>query len=389
MGLILKLNRRLSVNWMLICLTALSLTACQEQHGAQQFTPPDVTVQLVEARTIPIEWEFVGQTESSRLVEIRTRIEGFLEKRLYEEGALVHKGQVLFQLDERPLLAALQGAKGTLAQQEAKQGNAKRNEARLQNLISQKAVSQKDVDDAVSLLAETNAAVLTARANVTTAELNLSYAAIKSPLTGLSGQAKKAEGSFVTPGQDGLLTTVVQTDPMWVKFNASETQLLKVNDALSKKQLLMPENNDFVVELLLADGSSYSVPGKMNFAERQFSSQTGAASYRATFPNADGLLSPGQFVRVKLKGAISPNAILVPQRAVMQGQQGKYLYVVNAENKAELRPVEVGDWYGNDWIIEHGLNSGEKVIVDGTSRVAPGMPITPQPLANNTPGANL
>lgn len=370
-----------------LCLLTLVLAACQEQHAAPQFPPPEVTVQRVEARTIPIEWDFVGQTQSSRLVEIRTRVEGVLEKRLYEEGTLVQKGQVLFQLDDRPFAAALQGQKGTLAQQEARQQNAKRNVARLKNLISQNAVSQKDVDDAVSELAEADATVLTARANVTSAELNLSYATIKSPLTGLSGQSTKADGSFISPGQDGLLTTVTQTDPIWVKFSTSETRLLKVGEAMMKKQLIMPENGNFVVELYMADGSIYPVSGKMNFSEKQFSTETGTREFRATFANPEMRLIPGQFVRVKLKGAIQPNAILVPQRAVLQGQQGKYLYVVGPDNKAEIRPVEMGEWYGDDWIIERGLKSGELVIVDGMSHVIPNMPVKPQQPAGNADGS--
>lgn len=382
----MKQNLRLAILWTLPCLLTLTLTACQEQHAAPQFAPPEVIIQRIDARTIPIEWEFVGQTESSRLVEIRTRVEGVLDKRLYEEGTLVQKGQVLFQMDDRPFVAALQGEKGTLAQQEARQQNAQRNVARLKNLISQKAVSQKDVDDAVSELAEADAAVLTARAGVTSAELNLSYATIKSPLTGLSGQAKKADGSFISPGQDGLLTTVTQTDPMWVKFSSSETRLLKVNEAIMKKQLVMPDNNNFEVNLYLSDGSAYPVSGKMNFSEKQFSTETGTRGFRAAFANPDIMLVPGQFVRVKLKGAIRPNAILVPQRAVLQGQQGKYLYVVGPDNKAEIRPVEMGDWYGDDWIIESGLNSGEQVIVDGMSHVIPNMPVKPQQPASKASG---
>ena len=371
----MKSNLRLPV-WILPCL--LVLASCQEQHAARTFSPPEVTTQRIEARTIPIEWEFVGQTQSSRLVEIRTRVEGVLDKHLYEEGTLVQKGQVLFQMDDRPFVAALQGQKGTLAQQEARQQNAQRNVARLKNLISQKAVSQKDVDDAVSELAEASAAVLTARAGVTSAELNLSYATIKSPLTGLSGQAKKADGSFISPGSDGLLTTVTQTDPIWVKFSTSETRLLKVNEAIVKKQLVMPKNNNFVVNLYLSDGFAYPFSGKMNFSEKQFSTETGTRGFRAAFANPDIALVPGQFVRVKLNGAIQPNAILVPQRAVLQGQQGKYLYVVGADNKAEIRPVEMGDWYGDDWIVESGLNSGEQIIVDGMGHVVPNMPVNPQ-----------
>jgi len=371
---------------MFVCPLALLFTACRQQDATPEFSPPEVTVQRIEERTIPIELEFVGQTESSRLVEIRTRVEGVLEKRLYEEGTLVQKGQVLFKLDDRPFVAALDGTKGTLALQEARQQNAKRNETRLKNLISQNAVSQKDVDDAVSELAEADAMLLTARANVTSAELNLSYTTIKSPLTGLSGQARKADGSFISPGQEGLLTTVTQTDPIWVKFSVSETRLLKANEAVAKKQLLMPKNGEFVVELQMSNGSTYPLTGKMNFSDKQISTETGTSAFRASFANPDMKLVPGQFVRVKLNGVTRPNAILVPQRAVLQGQQGKYLYVVGTDNKAEIRPVEMDDWYGDDWIIESGLKNGEQVIVDGMSHVVPNMPVKPQQPAGAASG---
>ncbi len=373
----MKPNTRQPILRMFLCLLAPVLASCQEQQATPKFSPPEATIQRIEEHTIPIEWEFVGQTESSRLVEIRTRVEGVLEKRLYEEGSLVQKGQVLFQLDDRPFAAALQGTKGALAVQEARQQNAKRNVERLKNLISQNAVSQKDLDDAISDLAEADATVLTARANVTAAELNLSYTSIKSPLTGLSGQTNKADGSFISPGQEGLLTTVTQTDPMWVKFSASESRILKVDEAVVKNRLLMPEHGNFVVELQISDGSVYPLSGKMNFADKQISTETGTSGFRATFANPGMKLIPGQFVRVKLKGAIRPNAILVPQRAVLQGQQGKYLYVVGTDNKAEIRPVEMGDWYGDDWIIESGLKNGELVIVDGMSHVIPNMPVKP------------
>jgi len=381
-----KPNSCLSIFWMFVCPLALLFTACRQQDATPEFSPPEVTVQRIEERTIPIELEFVGQTESSRLVEIRTRVEGVLEKRLYEEGTLVQKGQVLFKLDDRPFVAALDGTKGTLALQEARQQNAKRNETRLKNLISQNAVSQKDVDDAVSELAEADAMLLTARANVTSAELNLSYTTIKSPLTGLSGQARKADGSFISPGQEGLLTTVTQTDPIWVKFSVSETRLLKANEAVAKKQLLMPKNGEFVVELQMSNGSTYPLTGKMNFSDKQISTETGTSAFRASFANPDMKLVPGQFVRVKLNGVTRPNAILVPQRAVLQGQQGKYLYVVGTDNKAEIRPVEMDDWYGDDWIIESGLKNGEQVIVDGMSHVVPNMPVKPQQPAGAASG---
>jgi membrane fusion protein (multidrug efflux system) len=359
----------------LASLAPLVLAACGQQAAPPAFTPPEAVVQRIEARTIPVDWEFLGQTESSHQVEIRTRVQGFLDRRLYDEGSLVRKNQVLFQLDDRPFAAALQRQKGTLAQAEVRRDNARRNLERLKNLVAEKAVSQKDVDDATFSLKDAEAAVQAAKAAVTTEELNLSYATIRSPLTGLAGRAKKDEGSLVSPGADDLLTTVVQTDPMRVNFSVSDTRLLKVREAMAKKQLVAPAHNNYVVELRLADGSAYPSPGKVNFSDTLIAAETGTVGIRAVFPNPDFLLRPGQFVRVRLKGITRPDALLVPQRAVQQGQQGKYLYVVDADGKAEMRPVEVGDWYGDDWLIESGLKSGEQVVVDGVGRVIPGMPV--------------
>lgn len=367
----------LSASRLLPGLLALSLTACEQHNAPPGFTPAEATVQRIEPQTLPQTWDFIGQTQSSRLVEIRTRVEGFLERRVYQEGSLVQAGQTLYLLDAKPFTAALQAQKGQLAQQQAIQANAKRNLARLKNLVEQKAVSQKDVDDAMSALAEADAAVLSARAQVTTAELNLSYATIQSPLTGLSSRSRKDEGSLLTPGSEGLLTTVAQMDPMWVNFNVSENQLLRIRRAVQKGELQTPGKAGYVVELTLGDGSAYPKTGRINFTDTLLASQTGTADIRAEFPNPDFLLSPGQFVRVKLTGAVRPNAISLPQRAVQQGQQGKYVYVVGKDNKAALREVQVGDWYGEDWLIESGLQAGELVVVDGMSHVVPGMPVNP------------
>lgn len=351
------------------------LVACRQQSEPPSPPKAEVTVQRLQPETLPQEWSFIGQTESSRLVEIRTRVEGFLDRRMYEEGSKVHAGQILFQLDARPFEAALQNEKGALAQQQARRANAQRNVERLKNLVVQKAVSQKDVDDAESALAEADAALLSAKAQVTAAQLNLDYTTIKSPLTGLSSRARKADGSLVSPGADGLLTTVAQVDPMWVNFNVSEIQLLNIRTAMQKGELQGPGEQGYVVELFLADGSRYGKTGKINFTDTLLATQTGTAGIRAEFPNSDSQLGVGQFVRVKLTGATRPNALRVPQRAVQQGAQGKFVYVVGTDGKAAVRPVQVEDWYGQDWLIQEGLQAGERVVVDGMLHVAPGMPV--------------
>jgi membrane fusion protein (multidrug efflux system) len=362
------------------CRTVLWLTAAVLVAGCSKEAPlprpqaVDVTAMTIEPRDAPVVYEFVGQTQSSREVEIRARVDGFLEKRVYTEGALVKAGQTLFVMDRRPFEAALQQARGELAQQEARLEVAVANLARVKPLAEQNAVSKRDLDDAVGNERTARAAVLTAQGSVRQAELNLSYATISTPLTGLSSFAKIQEGAYIN-AQNNLLTYVAQLDPMWVNFSVSENQHLRLSEAVTKGQLRVPANREFDVELVLADGSVFSSRGRISFADPSFSKETGTFLVRATFSNPDGVLKPGQFVRVHLLGATRPNAVLVPQRAVQQGAKSHFVWVVGKDGKAEQRAVATGPWIGDDWIIEAGLNAGEQVVVDGGIRVAPGAPL--------------
>jgi membrane fusion protein (multidrug efflux system) len=330
-----------------------------------------VTAVTIEPRDAPVIYDFVGQTQSSREVEIRARVDGFLEKRVYTEGALVREGQTLFLMDRKPFEAALQQARGELAQQQARLEVAAANLARVKPLAEQNAVSRKDLDDAVGNERTTRAAVLTAQGSERQAELNLSYATITTPLTGLSSFAKTQEGAFIN-ASNNLLTTVAQLDPMWVNFSVSENQHLRLREAVSKGQIKVPPNGQFDVELVLADGSVFQNRGKISFADPSFSKETGTFLVRATFANAKGTLKPGQFVRVHVRGATRPNAILVPQRAVQQGAKSHFVWVVGKDGKAEQRAIGTGQWSGDDWVIEQGLTAGEQVVVDGAIRVGPG-----------------
>ena len=316
---------------------------------AQQTAPPvDVTVVSVAPQTTPATYEFTGKTESSRAVEIRARVEGYLDKIAYTEGDFVRAGQLMFQLDPKPFQAALDSAKGDLARAEAQLANASATLARVKPLARQNALSQKDLDDAVANERSAQAQVQSAKAQARTAELNLGYATIKSPFNGLADKSQFREGSLVTPGSNSLLTTVVQLDPAWVNFGAGENDVLKFRRQKASGQLKATENPD--VELVLADGSVYPNKGRIDYVAPTIDAQTGTLAIRAEIPNPDRVLSPGQFVRVRLQGIERANVLLVPQRAVMQGPQGKFVYVVSPENKAEVKPVQVGDFYGDQWI---------------------------------------
>src|SRR5215471_2213853 len=301
----------------LISLLAGALLAA----GCSKAPPPappkvaDVTVMTVQPRDTPANYEFVGQTQSSREVEIRARVDGFLEKRVYTEGNLVTAGETLFIMDQKPFQASLQQAKGELAQQQARLQVAEANLARVKPLAEQNAVSKKDLDDAVGNEKSARAAVLTAEGSVRQAELNLSYTTIASPLTGLSSFAKLQDGAYVNAANN-LLTTVSQLNPMWVNFSISENEQLRFREQVAKGELKTPADQHFAVEVVLGDGSVFPNRGRISFADPSYSKDTGTFLVRATFANHAGILRPGQFGRVHVLGITRPNSIPVIHRAL-------------------------------------------------------------------------
>ncbi|MEM5342846.1 efflux RND transporter periplasmic adaptor subunit [Paraburkholderia azotifigens] len=371
------------------CLLALAaLTACKKAPTEPPRPTVEVTVVTVEQKETPVDFEFTAQTQSSREVEIRARVDGFLERRLYDEGSLVKEGQVLFVMDRKPFEAALQSAKGALAQQQARLLVTKQNLARVIPLAAQNALSKKDLDDATGNEKQAEAAVIAAQGEVRTAELNLSYCTIRSPLKGLSSFARVQDGSYVTPTQSGLLTYVYQLDPMWVNFSISENELLRYREQIAKGLLRFPADNQFDVTVIQADGSIYPQKGRIDFTNPAFSQQTGTFLVRATFANPQGTLRPGQFVRAKVTGAVRPNAILVPQRAVLQGAKSHFVWVLDQDSKPHQRVVDVGDWHGDDWFVNEGLKTGERVVVDGAIRVSSDaqIKVVSAPPGSGTPG---
>ena len=363
----------------LLIILATGLSGCgKKKDRAQAKGPIPVTVMTVKAKDVPIDIEFVGTTESSHQVEIRARVEGFLEKISYEEGGRVRAGQTMFQIDRRPLEASLQQAKGALAQQEAKLSNAEATLKRVRPLAEKNAASQKDLDDAISQEKTARAAVFSSQGSVQDEELKLSYTTIKSPFDGVAGRAKKQEGSFISTGQDSLLTYVARIDPIWVNFSISENENLKLNNQIAKGLFTMPKGHSFEVEVDMADGSVFPHKGKLNFADPSFSSETGTYQVRAEIPNpihSPKVIRPGQFVRVHLKGGIRPNGILIPRTAVSQGAQGFFVWIAGKDGKAEFRAVGVGDWHGNDVFIDSGLTAGERIILDNLLKMSPGAPV--------------
>ncbi len=354
-----------------IASAAFLLPGCKAEKGAPASTPNVVTVMEVVPKDTPVISEYVAQAQSSHLVNVQARVSGFLDKRVYTEGALVKEGQVLFQMDPKPFQAQLDQAKAALLIQEAAFETARLNLARTRPLTEQNALSQKDLDDATGQYQSSAAAVEQAKAQVETAKLNLSYTTITSPVTGISSSARQTEGTYIST-QNSLLTTVAVLDPIWVNFSLSENDIVKYRDHVARGLLRPPKSEDYEVEIVLVDGSVYPHRGKLTFAEPSFNPQTGTFLIRASVKNPEGTIRPNQYVRARLIGAIRPKSILVPQRAVQQGSKGQFVWVVDKGNKVEQRPVTVGEWHGNDWFIFEGLNGGEQVVVDGGLMLRPG-----------------
>jgi membrane fusion protein (multidrug efflux system) len=360
---------------------ALPVAACSPSNGSEKgahgggpggMPPSEVTVTTAKSESLPVAWEYVGQTAGSREVEVRARVTGILLSRNFTEGSRVKKGQSLFTIDPAPFRAAAARAEADVAAAQARLEQAKRNAARLKPLYAEKAVSQKEHDDAVSAEAISAADLKAAQARLTEARLNLEYTRVEAPVSGITTRALPSEGTLVS-GPSVLLTSVVQVDPMWVNFGIPDNEQARIQKQAAEGSLTLPKN--FEVELRLPDGSVYRHRGKLDFADVRVSTATGTREARAALPNPDGVLRPGQFVRVVLKGATIPNAVTVPQRSVMEGPQGKFVYVVDEKSTAQARPVEAGPWAGDRWIITSGLQGGERIIVDGVMKIGPGAPV--------------
>jgi len=340
----------------------------------------EVTAVTVTARDVPVSFEYVAQTQSSRQVNIQARVSGFLEKRVYTEGSLVKEGQVLFLMDAKPFQVQVDAQAAALARHEATLEVARADLERTKPLTEQNALSQKDLDDANGQFLSASASVEEAKARLETARLNLSYCTIVSPVTGITGAAVQQDGTYISP-QNSLLTTVAVLSPIWVNFSVSQNEIQSYRDQIASGRLRNPEDGSFLVEVFLDDGSLFPHTGRITFAAPSLSAQTGTFLVRASVDNPDGTLRPNAYVRVRLSGAVRPDAILVPQRAVQQGSEGHFVWVVDDEAKARPRPVQVGPWHGNDWFVSEGLHAGDRVIVDGIQLLRAGSPVVAKPAA--------
>jgi len=362
----------------------IALAGCAKEAPQAQRPPPQVGVLTIAPQTIPFSPTFVAQTESSRQVNIVARVSGFLDRISYEEGELVKQGHVMFRLDPKPLQAQLNAAKGELESQQARLSTAQATYGRVKPLAEQDALPQSDLDRAKGELDAATAAVFSARAKVEEAQLNLGYTTIASPLTGVAGHALQRQGAFVNSSAESAnLTYVAAVDPIWVNFSISQNQMARWGQERDKGRIVTPKDDNYDVEVVLPGGAKYPHQGKISFAEPTYSQDTGSFLVRAVLPNPKLDLRPGMFLTAIVKGAQRPDAIVVPQLAVQQGSNGHLVYVINANNLAEIRPVIVGDYYGDtNIVILGGLLGGDRVVVDGVQKVVPGQPVTIVPPAS-------
>lgn len=372
---------------LILSLTVAALAACGQSQGAPGGAPPPAQVEVVtvQPQTLPVVFEYTGQTQGSREVEVRARVTGILLKRNFNEGSPVREGQSLFTIDPVPFQTALARAEADEAAAKARLVQAERNISRMRPLADSGVVSKRDFDDAVAAEQVAAADVKAAAARVTEARLNLGYTRVLAPVSGLAASAPKSEGSLVS-GPDVLLTTIVQVHPIRAVFGVPDAEHARIQADIKSRKLLLP-GGGFQVEVLSADGTPLARGGRVQFSEPLVNAATGTVRSQAELPNADNSLKPGQFVRVRLAGASRPDVVHVPQRAVMEGPQGKFVYVVAPSDKPEMkgaevatpRPVQAGEWVdlpgGKSWVIREGLKGGERVITDGLMRIGPGAPV--------------
>lgn len=362
---------------------AAALGACSKNAGPPAPAPVEVKAVTLQPQTAVTTVEYVAQTEAHNSAEIRPRVGGLLDKQAAVEGSMVKKGQLLFQIDPQPYIAAVAQAKAALAQAQAGVEQSKRDLARVQPLSEVNAVSQQELDAVVARNDANRASVEAAQAALKTAQLNLDYTAVTAPFDGILGRAQLRVGGLVT-AYSTLLTMVYATDPMYVNFSISETRMLELQKRFGNQIDGHYVDND-TFKILLADGSTYPLPGTLNFIDAAVDQTTGTLPVRLEVPNPDHALRTGQFARVIVVVDKIPDALLLPQRAVVELQGKTSVWVIDAEGKAQPRDVAMGARIGTDWLVLSGLKAGESVVIDGVQKLKPGTPVTTQTAAAAAP----
>ena len=367
-------SRRLFTLPLIAPVIALMVAGCSAGE-TQTPPPPEVEVETVRAGAIDNVIEVPGRVQAVRTAEVRARVTGIVSRRLYEEGSDVRAGQPLFAIDPRELQASLSASLAQAQRAEATARNARQDVDRYRPLLTDQAISKQEYDAAVARLGQAEADVLQAKAQVETARLNLGYATVTAPISGRAGRAQVTEGALVSAGEGTLLTVIEQVNPVFVNFSQSSSEFLAIRRDMAAGKVTTPELGATRVELQLEDGTTFAQTGRLDFLDLAFDESTGAAALRAEFPNPGAMLLPGQFVRARVFAGRRNGAILVPQRAVQLSARGGGVMVVTADNKAEARPVKLGDLRGSEWVVLDGLKPGDRVIVNGLQKVQPGQPV--------------
>ena len=345
--------------------------------------PLPVTIQTLEERTVPLAPRFLGQTEASQIVELRSRISGFLLERTFDEGLPVTAGQTLFLIDRDPCEIELQSAKAALSSATARLEQARQQLGRYEELFERGSIAPNELEEWVTTERVASAQVAQETARIAKAELELGYTTITAPIDGLIGRTLKDAGTYVDDMTDPLLAILQQVDPIYVRYAVSEQELLRWERLAREGKIQSPPSEDLRLTVTLADGSEYPHEGRIKFIDVAVDPSTGTTLVRGTVPNPDRALRPGQYVHVTVHGISRLDVLVVPQAAVLQSASGPIVYVVGADHIAQQRPVELGDWLGDDWIVEGGLAAGDRIVVDRLMHIRPGMEVS---AADSAPG---
>lgn len=364
---------------LIVCLS-IYLFACSEKQATQAPPPPPPEVSVVEtqAQDVPLFLEFVGQTAGLKDIAIRARVEGFLEGLHFQEGGEVKKGDLLYTLESQPFEEKVAARMSAVAEVKTMLAKAKGDLDRIKPLAEINAVSKSDLDEAMAAYEATQSSLEAAKATLRATKIELSYTKINSPIDGIIGKSQAKVGDFVGREPNPvILTTVSQVDTILVTFFITETQYLELARNLAGADPDKMDDQKASLELILIDGSVYTHKGRPDFVDREVDTTTGAMLVQASFPNPEKLLRPGQFVRVRIRGQVVKDGILIPQRCVMELQGLHNVYVVDAGNKAEIREITVGPKVGSNWLITKGLKPGEKVVYEGLQKVKDGIDVKP------------
>ncbi|WP_369981244.1 efflux RND transporter periplasmic adaptor subunit [Xanthomonas bundabergensis] len=367
----------------LACAVVVVLASCKKQEQ-QAMPPPDVGVLEAKPQTLPLQRDMVGRLSAYRSADVRARVAGVLEKRLYTEGTDVKEGQPLFQIDPAPLRASLASAQGQLASAEATYANAKVAANRARSLAPQSYVSKSDLDTAEATERTSAASVQQARAAVETARINLGYATVTAPIAGRAGKQQVTEGALVGQGDTTLLTTIDQLDPLYVNFSMSSDELAQLRQAQTQGNVALNAEGKSTVQVKLGDGSTYAQSGTLDFSDTAVDPSTGSVTLRALLPNPDRVLLPGAFVSFAANLGQRNNAYLIPQEAIQRDAKGAYALVVGKDSKVARKDVVTVGQQDGKWIISSGLAAGDQVIVSGLQKAKEGAPAKATPW---TPGA--